>query len=126
MEDDFNTARAIGHLFETSRYLNGRFAGKAASGATAPLMAEVRAVFEKIGAVLGLLREEPDAYFLQDRERKTAQLGLDAGEIDRLVEERTKARAGKDWRRADEIRELLAARKVVIQDSPSGTVWRIE
>ena len=126
MEDDFNTARAIGHLFETSRYLNGCFAGKAASGATAPLMAEILAVFDKIGAVLGLLREEPDAYFRQDRERRIAQLGLDVGEIEHLLEERTKARAQKDWRRADEIRELLAARKVVIQDSPSGTVWGIE
>jgi cysteinyl-tRNA synthetase len=128
MEDDFNTARAVGYLFETSRYLNGCFAGKGfpAGSAAAPLTAEILAVFDKIGAVLGLLREEPDAYFRQDRERRTAQLGLDAGEIERLVEERTKARVEKDWRRADEIRELLAARKVIIQDSPSGTVWGIE
>ncbi len=128
MDDDFNTARAIGHLFETSRYLNGCFAGKGApaGGTAAPLMAEVRRVFAKVGAVLGMLQEDPDAYFLKDRERRIAQLGLDAGEIDRLVEERRKARAEKDWRRADEIRGLLAARKVVIQDSPSGTTWRVE
>jgi len=128
MEDDFNTARAIGHLFETVRFLNGCFAEKNThpGKAAASLLGEIRTTFAKIGAVLGLLQEDPDIFFLRDRERRAAQLGLDAGEIDLLLEERRNARTAKDWRRADEIREILAAKRIVIQDAPSGTLWRIE
>ena len=48
----------------------------------------------------------------------------DDAEIEALVQERLDARANKDWARSDEIRDELAARGIVLQDSADGTIWR--
>jgi cysteinyl-tRNA synthetase len=43
-----------------------------------------------------------------------------------LIEERRNARLAKDWKRADEIRRILAEKKIIIQDTPAATIWKIE
>ena len=50
----------------------------------------------------------------------------DVGEIDGLIEERKNARQAKDWKRADELRRILAEKKILILDSPAGTTWKME
>ena len=47
-------------------------------------------------------------------------------EIDALVEERRAARASKDFARADEIRDELTSRGIVLEDTPHGTIWHRE
>ena len=49
-----------------------------------------------------------------------------ASEIEELIAKRQKARAEKDWATADKIRDELAARKIVIKDTPQGVKWEIE
>ena len=49
--------------------------------------------------------------------------GEDDAEIDALVRERDEARASRDFTRGDEIRDLLAARGIKLEDGPSGTTW---
>lgn len=49
-----------------------------------------------------------------------------ASEIEELIAQRQKARAEKDWATADKIRDELAARKIVIKDTPQGVKWEIE
>jgi cysteinyl-tRNA synthetase len=51
---------------------------------------------------------------------------VDEQEIDQLIAARKQARADKDWARADEIRDQLAAMKVVVEDGADGSGWRIE
>ena len=128
MDDDFNTARALGCLFETVRALNG-FIGdkgfKATAEALFVLDAAKRAVVET-GGTLGLFRDDPDAYFVVDRNREARKRGLSVNEVERLIAERGRAREDKDWRRADEIRSELTARGVVLKDGPAGTTWTVE
>jgi len=128
MDDDFNTARALGCLFETVRALNG-FLGDKAFKATAEALfvldAGKRAVVET-GGTLGLFRDDPDAYFVADRNREARKRGLSVNEVERLIAERGRAREDKDWRRADEIRSELTARGVVLKDGPAGTTWTVE
>ena len=81
---------------------------------------------EEVGNVLGLFLDEPDYYFQKDRERKVRKLGLDAKEIECLIEERWVARAARDWEKADEIRRLLAEKGVSLKDTHAGTSWEIE
>jgi cysteinyl-tRNA synthetase len=50
---------------------------------------------------------------------------VDAKQIDRLISERTAARARKDFTESDRIRDELAAMGVVIKDSKEGTTWEI-
>jgi cysteinyl-tRNA synthetase len=124
MDDDFNTARAIGHLFEAVRAINAVLAeSKRAISPAAASQAEE--TIREIGAVLGLFREEADSYLCLDREREAAKRGLSVGEIGRLIEERRQARERKDWRRADEIRKGLADQGVILQDSPLATTWTV-
>ena len=57
--------------------------------------------------------------------RKQQASGVDAGEVDRLISERTAARARKDFKESDRIRDQLAAMGVAIKDSKEGTTWEV-
>jgi cysteinyl-tRNA synthetase len=127
MDDDFNTARALGYIFDAVRQVNACLT----SGfkATAPalfVLNEAERMFRSVGGVLGLLVEDPDVYFEKDRLLEAQKNGIQVGEVDALIDERLKARAEKNWKRADEIRDMLAAKGVVLKDSRSGTTWTIE
>jgi len=124
MDDDFNTARAIGHLFDTVRQVNTALAEKR-PGVSRALLEQAGKTLLEIGSVLGFFREEPDAYLLRDREREATKRGLSIHEIERLIAERRAARAAKAWQRADEIRKELADRGVLLQDAPDATTWTI-
>lgn len=129
MEDDFNTARAIGYLFDTVRQANN-YLELTKKGAPSPekiaIVREVRGIMVETGEVLGLFQEDPDTYFRLDREREAVKRGLDITEIERFLEERNLARAQKEWAKADQIRIDLAAKGVTLKDGPSGTTWMIE
>ncbi|MBU2234208.1 MAG: cysteine--tRNA ligase, partial [Proteobacteria bacterium] len=124
MDDDFNTARAIGYLFDAIRFLNASLSGKTVEASPAVLEQAEKGLRE-IGAVLGLFREEPEGYLRLDREREAAKRGLAVVEIEALIAERRVAREAKDWQRADEIRKSLAVQGVILQDSPTATTWTI-
>ena len=128
MDDDFNAPRAIGYIFDTVRLVNGYMTDeKVAISAEACLVLDTaRRVIAEVGGVLGLFLDDPDDYFMKDRDREAGKRGLDVHEIDRLIEERRAARLSKDWKRADEIRHLLAEKKIVLKDTPAGTAWKIE
>jgi cysteinyl-tRNA synthetase len=127
MDDDFNTARAIGCIFDTVRLINGYMADKefAPSAESLFVLGEAKKNMRSVGKVLGLFLEDPDEYFEQDKTREAQKMALDTDEIERLIEERREARTAKDWNRADEIRDILAAQKVVLKDSAGGTTWKI-
>jgi cysteinyl-tRNA synthetase len=70
--------------------------------------------------LLGLLGEDPETWF----QRSDAQDGPSAEEIEALIEERLLARSTRDFDRADEIRQTLEERGVLLEDGPDGTQWR--
>jgi len=127
MDDDFNTARAIGYIFDTVRLINGYMADKefAPTAESLFVLDDARQNMRSVGKVLGLFLEDPDEYSERDKKREAQKMGLDTDEIDRLIEERREARTAKNWNRADEIRDILAAQKVVLKDSAGGTTWKI-
>jgi cysteinyl-tRNA synthetase len=124
MDDDFNTARAIGCLFDAIRFINASLTGKKIEASFAVLDQTERTLRE-IGAVLGLFSEDPDRYLRLDREREARKRGLAVAEIETLIAERRSARDAKEWQRADEIRKGLDARGVILKDSPTATTWKI-
>jgi cysteinyl-tRNA synthetase len=71
--------------------------------------------------LLGFLSESAAAW----KDRKQQASGVDAKQIDGLISERTAARARKDFKESDRIRDELAAMGVVIKDSKEGTIWEI-
>ena len=125
MDDDFNTARAIGHLFDAIRLVNTSLAEKKPVVSRGAFV-QAEKTLREIGSVLGLFGQEADDYLRQDRDRESGKRGLDVAEIERLIAERRDARAAKGWQRADEIRKDLAARGVILRDTPDTTTWTIQ
>lgn len=128
MDDDFATPKAIGHIFDAVRLVNGYLGDKAFSATAGAgfVLNMAQKNIRETGRVLGLFLEVPDDYFRKDRDREVEKRGLSVGEIDRLIAERWAARQARDWEKADDIRRLLSEKRIVLKDTPSGTSWKIE
>jgi len=119
MDDDLNAARALGPVHDRVRELN-----RALDAGDATTAAALRSDLARVAAVLGILGEEPARFLTALRAGRTARAGVSEAEIAAAIAERNEARGRKDFRRADAIREDLRARGVLLEDTPSGTVWK--
>lgn len=128
MDDDFNTARAVGLLFDLARSVNAFLGDKSwrPTAATREALQEVDIFIRDAGRILGILRDQPQLYFQRERTEQAGRTGVDPGEIEKLINERIVARLDKNWKRADEIRAMLSQRKIVLRDTPEGTEWSFE
>ncbi|RBP53258.1 cysteine--tRNA ligase [Arenicella xantha] len=112
LEDDLNTPKALAELFSLAKQAN-----------ISDDIAEqqrIKAALLEAGSLLGLLQEDPESWFSGDTSAVDAQV------IEQLISDRAQAKADKNWARADEIRDELNQRNVVLEDGPAGTIWRIE
>jgi cysteinyl-tRNA synthetase len=103
MDDDFNTPEALGALFDLSRALR-------ADGVPPPSLVRGAEELKTLAGALGLAGPRRG--------------GLDEGQINRLIEERTEARRQRKFQRADEIRGEIERLGAILEDKPTGTVWR--
>ena len=126
MEDDFNTALALGYLHDLARVLNRVLADKGfrKDPAAAALLSEGGNRLRESGVSLGLFQQAPAEYFNSQRARFLQAKGMQEKEIKDLIGRREEARKAKDWTRADEIRAQAASLGIVLEDGPSGTTWR--
>ncbi len=106
MEDDFNTADAITAIFELVRFANSNCSGDSSR-------AFVQAVYDSIVRLCDILGLESH----QEEEL------LDA-DIESLIEDRQKARKDRDFAKADEIRDLLLTKGIVLEDTREGVRWK--
>jgi cysteinyl-tRNA synthetase len=109
LSDDLNTAKVIAELHALRKKVRGVENDPAAI---------------QLGAALSFLGFNATTFFAWLTEMNEAVLA-DAGRIDDLVEQRQAARARKDFKESDRIRDELAAMGVVIKDSKEGTTWEI-
>ncbi|MFZ3209829.1 MAG: cysteine--tRNA ligase [Geobacteraceae bacterium] len=126
MDDDFNTALALGNVFDLVRSANRLLADKSANSAACALLGEVKAIFAEIGGILGIFTSEPSAYLSRIRGRKAEGLQIMVEEIERLIEERAAARKAREFKRSDDIRNFLLDRNVMLFDGPQGTTWKVK
>jgi cysteinyl-tRNA synthetase len=108
MDDDLNTAQAIGMLFDIVRLVNQAIE----SGAEGDRLRADRAVLRELSDILGLLRDIGGT-----------EEGIPS-EIQELARERERARAERDWGRADELRARIEAEGYVVEDTADGPVLR--
>lgn len=127
MDDDFNTALALGYVFELVRSVNKVVVDVKGASAEVPVILDrARKNLLEIGLVLGILTENPGEYLQREKARKMALLGISEEEIENLIEERTEARKAKDYKRSDEIRDLLLSKNILLLDSAQGTTWKVK
>jgi cysteinyl-tRNA synthetase len=124
MDDDFNTAVAIADLFTLNHDLNHILQGP--SVPSTEILHQGKEAFALAGKVLGIFQEDPRVFLEQEHQRKAQSLTITPYEIEGLMRERDEARSIKDWKRADEIRNQLASQGIILEDTPHGTVWRIQ
>ena len=128
MDDDFNTAQALGYFYELQTHLNSLLSlskGNPTEEITS-LLKQGLDHFSKIGWVFGLFREDPGDYIARQRKEGLKKLNFTEEEILRSIEERNLARKGKNYKRADEIRNDLLSKGIVLEDTPSGPNWKLK
>ncbi|GMA64044.1 cysteine--tRNA ligase [Alicyclobacillus fastidiosus] len=108
MDDDFNTADGISAIFEGVRRINTR-------------LTETDIKMADLQAYRSVLVELLDAIGIPERQVSTLE-----EEIAGLIQERNEARANRNFTRADEIRDELKHRGIVLEDTPQGTRWSFE
>ncbi|MHB8121790.1 MAG: cysteine--tRNA ligase [Desulfuromonadaceae bacterium] len=127
MDDDFNSALALGVLFETVRCANRFIAEtKKMNPASLALIARVRSLFVEAGGVLGLFTTAPAVWLEGLKAAKAGGITMSADDIERLIVERAEARAAKNFKRGDEIRDLLLENGIQLLDSAQGTTWNVK
>ncbi len=125
MNDDFNTAKGIGVLFETVRNINRILDENTLSSEMRQSVLSETADILKMGGILGILTESPQAYFEKKKIKGLADISVDSALIDRMIQERKEARKTKNWAKADQIRKQLDEMNIVLEDRPDGTFWKI-
>ena len=106
MEDDFNTADAIAAVFELVKFANTH----TGSDSTKAFVQELFDTIVRLSDVLGLIVDKEAEVLDED--------------IERLIEERQAARKEKNFKRADEIRDQLAAMGIILKDTREGVQWK--
>ena len=128
MDNDFNTAQAIGHLFDAVKLCNKVLAQlpERPSEGDLRLLAETAKTLKSLSEVLGLLGKDPQAAVADAKVRMLAGITLTEEEIAGLIAKRNQARAAKNWAVSDEVRDLLLNHGIVLKDGPEGTIWRVK
>ncbi|HLD30237.1 MAG TPA: cysteine--tRNA ligase, partial [bacterium] len=109
LEDDFNTPKAFAQFFRLVSFIEGKLYQDVAAVSRGSML------ISEMDSILGLLD-------LEGMEKKQA---LPEEEIERLVRERGEAKTRKDFKRADEIRNQLKDKGILLEDTPAGTRWKL-
>ena len=128
MDDDFNTAQALGYFYDLQTQLNSLLSLSKGQPTEEMISMLKQGLdhFSTKGWVFGLFREDPERYLAQRKNEGLKRLNLTEQAILRSVEERNLARKAKNWKRADEIRNDLLSKGVILEDMPSGTTWKVK
>jgi cysteinyl-tRNA synthetase len=108
MDDDFNSAGALGYLFELVRAINQSKDAGVSSG----IIAEAQRLLQELMTVFGLRAERPEVSSQAD------------AFIQLLIDLRKELRQQKLWQFSDNIRDRLSELGVLLEDSKDGTTWR--
>lgn len=105
LDDDLNTADAVSVIFDLVKYINTEVDEKAKREE----VEEILKVLKELSGVLGILAREKES--IDER-------------IEKLIEERNQARKNKDFKRSDEIRDMLKAEGIELKDTRDGVIWK--
>lgn len=119
MEDDFNTPQALASLYELVREVNRwvQSAGFKPIATAKTLLGEAITVLTTLAGVMGI-------NLTPETSSKSATLS--AAEIEDMIARRTQAKKDKNWALADEIRDDLKSKGVILEDTPQGVRWKLE
>lgn len=106
MDDDFNTADAISAIFELVKFVNTHVSGESSVSFVQAMKDEIVMLSDICGLIVDRKKEILDT------------------EVEGLIQERQEARKAKNFARADEIRDMLAAQGIILEDTREGVKWK--
>ena len=123
LANDFNSAGAMGQFFSFLRLIRRDVLGNAVS---AELLKAINEAVTHATLALGHIHADPPALMAQLEALKGSG-DVDEAWIQSLIEQRKTAKASKDWKRADEIRDELKAKNIVLLDNKDGSItWKMQ
>ena len=120
LKDDLNTPKAIGAIFKTLGFLQEK------PGVDEETYQELLGFYKEAGELLGAFGAKPEAFLERIESEFFREKSLDQGMLRELVQERETARGQKDFCRADAIRERVKGYGVMLEDTPEGTLVRLD
>ncbi|OPY62567.1 MAG: Cysteine--tRNA ligase [Syntrophorhabdaceae bacterium PtaU1.Bin034] len=124
MDDDFNTALALSSIFDLATVINRMI--DEGVGKSLPFILRGKQLLLSLANLLGLLTHDVAAFNKAQADRHLAKVGFDEAQIEDAIKSRADARASKDYRRADDIRNMLLEKGITLLDTAQGTKWRIK
>ncbi len=124
MDDDFNTALAIGHIFELIRIVNKYIDGGPSGKKSVGLIKSSYDLLRESGNLLNIFWRTPEQWYniLKD----IRNIGFSEEYIVAKIEERRKSREAKDWAASDSIRKELEEKGIILEDKKDGTSWKVK
>lgn len=123
MDDDFNTALALGLVFELVREINRCLDLRPSGSDAAKLINRAKDALKIANSVLNLFGRTPHAWDLALL--KVRKIVLSESDIAEKIRERKKARESKDWVKADAVRKQLEDIGIILEDKKDETSWKI-
>ncbi|MFK7987687.1 MAG: cysteine--tRNA ligase [Sandaracinaceae bacterium] len=125
MDDDFNTAKALGLAFELARAVNRMANHKKAKKRGGPIAQRALAAFDGLATAMGILGTSPEAFIDEVKQKRLPALGLSKDDVEAKLAARVEARTNKQWDEADRIRAELETAGIQVMDRADGVDWRI-
>ena len=128
MDNDFNTAQAIGLLFDTIKVLNKGaqvLPGNKAAAEDIELLRAGGETVTDLAAIMGLLQQDSREYIKKKKQRLLGTKDITVEDIEKMIQERNQAREAKDWATSDAIRNRLLQHGIELQDGADGTTWDV-
>ena len=123
MNDDFNTALALGHIFELVRSVNRFLDSKSSGQNSVEAVSKTKIILVETGGVLNIFRKTPQEWY--SALMKMKNIGLSEKDIINKISERQNAREEKDWASADKIRKELEDKGIILEDKKEKTTWKV-
>jgi cysteinyl-tRNA synthetase len=124
MDDDLNTALALGHIYEIIREANRLLDNKPTGRQERDLLFTAKAILTEAGNVLNIFLRTPREWYLSLMKLK--MIGLSEQDILDKIQQRRDARLRKDWTTADGIRRELEGKGIILEDKKDGTDWKVK
>ena len=128
MDNDFNTAQALGLLFDAVKVLNKatRMLADQPAQEDLQLVRSGGADLQELAGLLGIVQQDPQKYVRDKKQQLLEAISLSGEEIEALIVRRNRAREAKDWAASDAVRDELLAHNIVLHDGPEGTTWDVK
>ena len=124
LSNDFNAAGALGHYFSFIRFTKAN-----KNSLSKEAIQEIHKINDFVKETLGFVNDDAQDVLsnIGKIEQDTSDSDVDSAWIENLIEERKTAKSSKNWARADEIRNELTSKGVVLKDNPDGTTnWKLQ